>query len=195
MNPKVEYRQATIKRAATLDNDTGEYPIQGVAVPYDTKTQIGYWFEEEVAPGAFRDSLANADIVLLAGHGGMPYARVGADTLKFDDRDDGLHFESSLDLRDPDAQSKAAKIDRGDLTGVSIGFYVFREEWTEPKDKTEYSLRRILEGELVEISMTPFPAYKDTELQAQRDAGLAIIEAAKRATRTQPVVRRRVFNI
>ena len=125
----------------------------------------------------------------------MPYARVGAKTMELKEGDEGLLFSATLDLRDPEAKSMAAKIDRGDLTGVSIGFFVTKEEWTEPEDKRDYSLRRIKEGELVEISMTPFPAYRDTELQAQRDSALAIIEAEKRATRKPPVVRKRVFNI
>ena len=68
MNPKVEYRQATIRRNASLDDaEANGFGIEGMAVPYDSKTQIGGWFEEEVAPGAFRDSLNNDDIVLLAG--------------------------------------------------------------------------------------------------------------------------------
>ena len=176
MTRKVEYRRAKIIRAS----DSDEFRIGGVAVPYNSETEIGGWFREQVAPGAFNDSLDGEDIVLLAGHDGMPYARVGAGTMSLRDGEGGLEFDAVLDLEDPDARAMSRKIERGDLTGVSIGFHVTREEWTPARNDTQLSQRRIMEGELLEISMTPFPAYRDTELQAMRDRALATLEAERR---------------
>ena len=163
---KTEHRIAEIR----FDSSDDEMQIRGIAVPYGRRTEIGSYFTEEVSEGAFRQSLSNDSVVMLAGHEGMPVARVGAGTMKFTDKRKGLEFKATLDLRDTQAKSLAVKVERGDLTGVSVGMIVTREEWSDMDEDMPH--RNVREGELLEISLTPFPAYRDTEVVATRDQAL-----------------------
>ena len=99
----------------------------------------------------------------------MPYARTGAETMSLREKKDGLYFEATLDRRDAQAESLSIKIQRGDLKGVSVGFRAEVDTWT----RGDPPHRRVEEAELFEISLTPFPAYTDTDVKAVRDAGLA----------------------
>ena len=169
----MEYRAREIRAETTAETVT----IRGLAVPYDSPTEIGDWFIERVDPDALSDSLDNQDIVLLTGHEGMPLARTGAGTMRLESRKDGLHFEADLDRRDTHAESIAIKLERRDLTGVSIGFVVEAAQWTFRDGRGELDERLITEAELLEVSLTPFPAYRDTdvELKEIRDSARQVV--------------------
>ena len=173
-NKVIEYRRLEF-RAETTDDVVN---IEGRGVPYNSPTTIGNWFTEEFAQGAFKESKADDEVVLLAGHEGMPLARNGAGTMSFKEKKDGLYFYASLDMRDPHAQSIAVKIDRGDLTGASVGFYAEEVNWIFNDDENELDKRIIKRGKLVEMSVTPFPAYQDTDVGV-RDARKILDSARK----------------
>ena len=110
---------------------------------------------------------------MLAGHDGMPMARTGGKTLSFREDEDGLHFEATLDRRDAFSDSMAIKIERRDLTGVSVGFSSISDEWVKGDARRGIlPARTIREADLLEVSLTPFPAYRDTDVIAVRDRGL-----------------------
>ena len=171
--PEREYRASEIR--AEVDDTT--VTIRGKALPFNTETKMGNFFTERFEQGSFRNSLKAPDIVLLAGHDGMPMARTGGETLSFREEEDGLHFEASLDRRDAFSESMAIKIERRDLTGVSIGFRAISENWVKGDSaRGILPARTIREAELLEVSLTPFPAYKDTDVITVRDRGLASIK-------------------
>ena len=80
---KVEYRHVEFRLDSANDN---EVRIEGRGVPYGSQTTIGNWFTEEFEQGAFKESKDNEDVVLLAGHEGMPLARNGAGTMEFKEK-------------------------------------------------------------------------------------------------------------
>ena len=55
-------------------------------------------------------------------------------------------------------------VDRGDISGMSFGFRVTKQEWDETGD---LPVRTILDVELYEVSAVAFPAYEDTEIGAR----------------------------
>src|SRR5690606_39256636 len=75
----------------------------------------------------------------------------------------------TIDLEDPFAKSAFRKVQTGKVKGCSFGFYPIREEIINREDG---SIKwRVLEAELLEVSMTAFPAYPQTDISArQRDA-------------------------
>ena len=77
---------------------------------------------------------------------------------------DRLSFE--LDLPDTQAGNDAwAIIQRGDVTGLSIGMIVKNDKWSEvDQDGQTLYKRTIIEADLYEISPVAFPAYPSTEV-------------------------------
>lgn len=142
------------------DAENGQ-TTKGYACLYENDTNIGGYFTERFAKGAFTKSLKERDVVALHSHDdGRPMGRMSRDTLRFTDDDKGLGFENDL----PDTQDGrdlATSLERGDIEGMSFRFRAIKEEWDESGDIPK---RTVIEAELYEITYTAFPAYPDTEV-------------------------------
>lgn len=131
--------------------------LTGQAVPYKklsaTLHDRARPYRERIEPGALT---FDDDTVLLIQHDqqGVPLARVGAGTLRFKETRSGLQFEADL----PDARKDVREaLSRGDFNGeVSIGFIVDRDEY---KHFSKGSIRTVLEGRIVEVSIVTRGAY------------------------------------
>lgn len=146
----------------------------GYAALFGVKTEIGDWWTEEIAPGAFTRSLQDDDVVALHSHDtGRIMGRKGAGTLSLREDAKGLAFENELPPTN-DGNDLAIQIDRGDIPGMSFGFVTRKQEWDETVDPPH---RTILEANLIEITYTAFPAYPDTEV------GLRSLEHARQERR------------
>jgi len=142
----------------------------GYAALFNVETDIGGYWTETIAPGAFTKSLAERDVVALHSHDtGRVVGRTGAGTLTLREDSKGLAFDN--DLPDTsDGRDLAVQIERKDIPGMSFGFITRKQEWDETVDPPK---RTILEAELYEITYTAFPAYPDTEV------GLRSLEGAR----------------
>jgi HK97 family phage prohead protease len=133
--------------------------LVGYAAVFNTETDIAGVFREQIAPGAFRGSLARDDIRALVDHEpGRVLGRTRSGTLRLLEDDTGLRFE----IDPPDTQvarDLMALVDRGDVSGCSFGFVARGEAWDH---KAEPPLRTLTEIELMEISIVTFPAYPET---------------------------------
>lgn len=113
------------------------------------------------------------DVLLYVGHdtNKIPLARSRNNTenssMRLSIEDDGVYFEADLDIEsNVDARSVYSAIQRGDITGVSAGFYAENEDWYDIETNTP---RRVIKAlRVVEISLTPLPCYKDTFVSALR---------------------------
>ena len=120
-------------------------------------------FIEQIQPGAFTRTLANADIRALGDHDtGKVLGRNRSGTLRMLQTERGL--EAEIDLPDTTAgRDTAVSVSRGDITGMSFGFYCppggDRWDLSQPM-----ALRTLLDIDIDEITVTPFPAYPDTEV-------------------------------
>lgn len=146
----------------------GEAPkIVGHAAVFDSPTKINGWlggFVEEIAPGAFTESIAQDDIRGLFNHdSNLVLGRNTAGTLTLEEDDIGLRYE--IDPPDSElGQSLLKSIERKDITGSSFGFSVQKQEWTEDDDSNEPDRRRILKCKLYDVSPVTFPAFEDTDV-------------------------------
>lgn len=121
--------------------------VEGYASVFDAPYDI--WggpsrggFTEIVDKRAFDKTLSsNPDVPLLLNHDGMPLARTKSGTLTLASDDHGLKMRASLDLRDPDVQSLAVKLERGDMDEMSFAFFTIRDEWRN--DDTERRLTEL----------------------------------------------------
>ncbi|MER0179460.1 HK97 family phage prohead protease [Heyndrickxia faecalis] len=135
--------------------------ITGYASVFNSKTSIGEFFDEVIAPGAFSKSLANnSDVRALFNHNwDKVLGRTKSGTLRLFEDDRGLKFE--IDLPDTSvARDLAESMARGDINQCSFGFFATSENWDYT---SEPALRTVTEVELYEISIVSIPAYEDTE--------------------------------
>jgi HK97 family phage prohead protease len=176
---KIEFRSFGV--TAVMAGDEGK--ITGLAAPFNSQTMIGekpWGFRESISPGAFAKTIQEADVVLLYNHdSSKPLARKSAGTLTLRESDRGLEIEA----QPPDtthANDLRTDIKAGNIRGMSFGFEVIKEAWTDddgnPADRWSGTQRELKEVKLIEVSPVTFPAYTDTQVTA-RDAVSAAREA------------------
>lgn len=155
-----EIRSAGIPAEVRAEGDG--IHVSGYAAVFGQETQIGDWFREVIAPGAFTDALARGDdVVFLVNHAGLPLARTRSKTLTLTQDDKGLRMETMLDPEDPDVKAIVGKMKRGDLDKMSFAFFPEVQEWDETKDPP---LRTIRKAGLYDVSVVTTPAYDGTEI-------------------------------
>ncbi len=183
---------AHLVRAASDDEPRR---FTGHAAVFNSRTAIGnplkWGFYEEIATGAFDKTLAEGDARFLVDHDTrLLVARVSAGDLRLSTDSVGLAVDADLDDELSYVRDLTRNLEKRRITGMSFGFYVVRDEWTEidvevtgadGKTTTETAyLRTITEVRLLEVSAVTFPAYDDT------DAGLRKMADEVRAARGLP---------
>lgn len=159
-------------KPAEVRAEDDKIKVRGYAAVFNQDADIGGYFIERIAPGAFKDAIKRDDVVFLINHDGLPLARTRSGTLKLTEDDHGLRIETELDPDDPDVKSIVPKMQRGDLDKMSFAFYPTKQEWDE---SGEMPIRTITEASLFDVSIVTTPAYEGTEiglrsLQNHRDS-------------------------
>ena len=163
--------------------------IEGLAAVYNSRANIGDWFYEIIAPGAF-DRADMSDVALYLNHDitKLPLARCrknsSLNSLSVWADADGLRMRTELDTENnADARALCSAIDRGDVDGMSFVFVVDSEEWSdldsEMPTRTITGIKKV-----VEVSAVTYPAYDDTTIGFARakkaqESDLAALERAK----------------
>lgn len=140
--------------------------IKGYVVKFDDRSHLLYdeWYER-VSKGAFAKSLEQNTIKALWNHNSdIVLGSTKSRTLILEEDDVGLRFELELP-NSSQAKDIYESIRRGDVDGVSFGFYVRDngDKWEYLKEEDVYE-RTLLDIDLIEISPTPFPAYPTSEV-------------------------------
>jgi HK97 family phage prohead protease len=140
-------------------SDSGKV-AKGYAALFGVETDIGGYFREKIARGAFSDAV-KADVRALVDHdSGRVIGRSTSGTLRMKEDDKGLAVE--IDLPDTtDGRDLAVQLERGDISGMSFGFRVTHDEWDESGDIPSRTIHKV---ELYEVSAVAFPAYDDTSI-------------------------------
>ena len=166
--------------------------LEGVAVPFDTWADIG-WFMESHAADSFKRSTAGnkgARLPLLLFHDNRTFPIGHAESW---DHDDALRGVWKLN-DSPEAHRAADAADAGDLVGLSIGFAPIRSDWTyvdewNPELGPDHKDRVTrIESRLLEVSMTPTPAFADAAVEVVRTS----FDIAQRSAMARGNARREV---
>ncbi|MGD6964525.1 HK97 family phage prohead protease [Fictibacillus phosphorivorans] len=160
---KKETRRVDITNLTKRDGTEKNSPvIAGYASVFNSKTSIGDYFDEVIAPGAFSRTLSeNGDVRALFNHNwDKVLGRTKSGTLLLTEDERGLKFEVELP-NTTSGNDLVISMDRGDINQCSFGFYATEELWDY---SVEPALRTITEAELYEISVVSIPAYEDTEV-------------------------------
>jgi uncharacterized protein len=179
---EVEHRAADDKRT-----------LVGYAAVFERLADIGGYFQEKIAPGAFTDAIAG-DIRALVDHDmGRVIGRTKSGTLRL--KEDGKGLRVEIDVPDTtDGNDLWVLVERGDISGMSFGFRVTKETWDETG---AVPVRTIEKLNLIEVSAVAWPAYDDTtiglrSLEAARAEGGDREDAEKRKAENAAAARRRI---
>jgi len=150
--------------ASELRFDTsGDTPkITGYAAVFSQWTDIGGMFREQVAPGAFKKTLKEADVRALWNHDpNYVLGRNKAGTLKLREDDKGLAVE--IDPVDSNwSNDLMASMKRGDVSQMSFGFTVNKAD-----DDYDENTRVLRDVSLFDVSVVTYPAYPTTTAQVR----------------------------
>lgn len=139
--------------------------LEGRAVPYGVWQDVG-WYMEMIRKGAFAKSIREAArrLPLLLFHNSQSFP-VGV-SHKWTENDDGLDVVWKLDSSEM-AQEAARLANEEMLTGLSVGFQGIQAERTYDEESGLSWVERT-EGRLLEVSLTPTPAYAGAKVALVR---------------------------
>jgi HK97 family phage prohead protease len=164
----VEYRELA-SDAVELRSENEGMNFRGYTSRYGSPSEP-LPFIETVEPGAWTRSLkARNEIKSFVNHNtDLVLGSTRSGTLQFTDDERGLLADISL----PETtygRDLAVSVKRGDVSGMSVGMSVVRDEWS-----SDYTKRRIIEARLHEASVvTGFPAFRSTTATVRALAYLA----------------------
>ncbi|MFP7392434.1 HK97 family phage prohead protease [Niallia circulans] len=151
----------------TRDAENGEAFIEGYFAVFNQETELWPGAFEEIAPGAFDNSLRNNDIMCLDNHDTrVVLGSIGSQTLELKTDSHGLWGRAKIDLEDPFAKSAYRKVQTGKVRGCSFGFMPLKEDVEYREDGTIKWIVR--EADTMEVSITAFPAYPQTAVAARQ---------------------------
>lgn len=160
---------------------TDEAVITGSPIIYNADYSV--WdmfgeFTERMAPGVCSEVLQRgADTRFLFNHDDMPLARTVSGTLILQDSTRSLDCEVHVDMRQQLANDLVIAIERGDVSQMSCGFIVARDEWDETMEDRTVTMF----SDLLDVSAVTYPASPTTQVQiAQRMMLAAPIESRAR---------------
>lgn len=170
------------KRGGTLGVETradgNKRTLAGYAAVFNSDADIGGYWIERIAPGAFSSTI-KGDVLALVDHdAGRVIGRTKSGTLRLSEDDRGLRVEIDVP-NTTDGNDLWELVERGDISGMSFGFVVTKQSWDETIDPP---VRTIHAVDLREVSAVAFPAYDDTTIgkrsleAARAEAGLSDVQ-------------------
>ena len=147
-NPKIE----------CLSASDAPKTMKGVATVFNTVTDLGF-YTLSIDPKAFDESLNSDDIVSLINHDMSLLLGRTPNTLKLEATEDGLISETVLPNHDLGSRV-IEQLERGDLTQMSVGFYVQEEDFTAAEGEKKAHFH-VTKAELYDTSVVTFGQYGD----------------------------------
>lgn len=167
MKPELRTVQGSYK--IQRRDDSGERPkIVGYFNVFDSLSEpIWDYYQEEIKPGAFKNSLKGEyrdDIKALFDHSSaMVLGSTRAKTASFKEDKSGLYGE----VDPPDttfANDLIVSLERGDIDSASFGFFYKKTMWREADKDSKYDVLEVHDLDLVEASVVTFPAFQATDI-------------------------------
>ncbi|MCE0560349.1 phage major capsid protein [Limosilactobacillus fermentum] len=164
MSTTTDVRTLTTDLTTRSSDDNG-MTVEGYAMLYD-QPSVPMPFVEYIDRGAL-DNVDLSKVLLLYGHDlNSVLARSDAENLQMRADDKGLWFRATL----PDTtlgHDTYTNVANGNLKGCSVGFKIGDDKWLQGNDGNVIHHIRSFD-QLIEISITPIPAYTETSVDVQR---------------------------
>lgn len=161
-NNKNEYRKIVVDSIETRALENNFMVITGYITKFNTISQF-MGFYETVSANAFDATLADGhNIWGLYNHDFdkvLGSTKTGSLVLEIDNI--GLKFSLTLNPNISYANDVYQLVKSGEVEGCSFGFICNEESWSMQEDGSD--LRTLLNVTLLEVTITPIPAYLDSE--------------------------------
>ena len=166
METRKRFLPITTQNFETRDADD-QLVIEGYFAVFNSIYEISDIFSESISPGAFTETIAGGDIRALTDHNTtLVLGRTTAGTLTLSEDEHGLKGRILINPNDQDAVNLYNRVQRGDVTQASIGFFIESQTYeTDENNRTHWTINKI---KLFEVSVCTFPAYEETALDARR---------------------------
>lgn len=148
------------------DEESKDLYIEGYFAVFNRETELWPGAYEEIAPGAFANTLSNDIRALINHEPRLVLGRNKSGTLELREDSYGLWGRIKINPNDTDAMNLYERVKRGDVDQCSFGFNIIREdtEWRED-GSVKWTIREV---DLHEVSVVTFPAYEDTGVVARQ---------------------------
>lgn len=157
IDPEADRR--TISEPMEFREEGEEKFFQGYAFVYNTRTDIGGEFIEEIAPGA-ADEVMNDDVRALFNHDpNFVLGRTKSGTLKIMSDERGLRYQIKFNPNDSDHVNLRERILRGDVDQSSFAFRKKEDRWGKLDGKRHRVLVKL--QKLIDVSPVTYAAYND----------------------------------
>ncbi|WP_315675191.1 HK97 family phage prohead protease [Clostridium sp. 19966] len=177
LDNKTEYRKIVLDSVETRALEDNGMVISGYITKFNTISQF-MGFYETVAQGAFDKTLADGhNIWGLYNHDFdkvLGSTKTGSLQLEVDNV--GLKFTLTLNSNISYSNDVYQLVKSGEVEGCSFGFICNSDSWSMQEDGSD--LRTLLDVTLIEVTITPIPAYLDSEANT-RSYNLHINELEK----------------
>lgn len=162
MDKNKEIRKIYVDTVETRALEDGKNVIEGYITKFNTLSQYMGFFET-VSPNAFDKTLADGhNVYAMYNHDDskiLGSTKTGSLLLETDNI--GLKFSLTINPNVSYANDTLELVKSGDIDGCSFGFICNQDDWSIAEDGTER--RILLDVTLIECTITPFPAYLDSE--------------------------------
>ncbi len=149
-----------------VEGEGGDLTIEGYFAVFNRETELWPGAYEEIAPGAFVNTLSNDIRALINHETRLVLGRTKAGTLELRADNYGLWGRIKINPNDTDAMNLYERVKRGDVDQCSFGFNIIREDTEWRDDGTvKWTIREV---DLHEVSVVTFPAYEDTGVAARQ---------------------------
>lgn len=163
MENKTEYRKILLDSIEVRDitQDNGMV-ITGYITKFNTISQF-MGFYETVDPHTFDKTLADGhNIWGLYNHNfDQVLGSTKTSSLQLEIDNVGLKFTLTLNPNISYANDVYQLVKSGEVEGCSFGFITNNDDWSMQDDGSD--LRTLLDVTLIEVTITPIPAYTDSE--------------------------------
>lgn len=177
--PDVETREFTaVKETRKADGKEPRTVFSGYAAVFDELSEDLGGFREKIQPGAFRNSIANPNIMALVDH--MPDRLLGSSQtgrVKVVEDERGLGTEITPVMTSY-ARDVEALLDAGEKTKMSFGFRTISDKWEKVDGE---DIRTLLEVDVFDVSIVTNPAYPATDVAVAKRA----LDEFRREDRTE----------
>lgn len=161
------YRPTKIEKIVREEGERKKLILRGYPILFNVETTVyDYWvgeYKEIILPTAL-DGVDLSGVYLLRSHDPDKALGKNGVNMRMEVDETGLFFECEL-LDTQIARDTYAEVDAGLIDGMSFGCYL-----SDPINEATMTRTVTHIDELVEITITPFPAYKEASVVAKRAA-------------------------
>lgn len=165
MEDKIQrvYRSVKFEREMREENGIKKMILRGYPVLFNVETTVYDWYygeiKEVILPTAF-DGVNIDNLMLLRSHVPDKVLAKNSVNMRVEIDDTGLFFEAEL-LNTQISRDTFTEVEAGIIDGMSFGAYISDKVNPETLKRTITHF-----DEFIEISITPFPAYKEASVVA-----------------------------